>query len=136
MNSVPWSLISLRLCIAGLIVLSATNCSELAPEVSEHPPIEVPQTPSDQVDVNAILREPDLYLARALSHYRSDQINTAREIVNVIRDSPHIHETLSADGEFLLGLLSAHFALDIGRDANELVRDLKPASSFAASRRT
>lgn len=128
MNSVPWSLISLRLCIAGLIVLCASNCSEVAPEVTEQSPIKVSQTPSDQFDVSAILREPGLYLERALVHYRSNRINTAHEIVNVVRDHPNIHAMLSPEGEFLLGLLSAHFALDIGRDANELVRDLKPAS--------
>ncbi|MCY4128702.1 MAG: penicillin-binding protein activator [Gammaproteobacteria bacterium] len=128
MNSVPWSLISLRLCLAGLIVLSATNCSELAPEVPERPAIKVQQTPSDQFNISAILREPDLYLERALDYYRSDRINIAREIVNVVRDAATDRVLLSADGEFLLKLLVAHFELDIGRDPSELVRDLRPVS--------
>lgn len=113
-----------------MIVLCATNCSELAPEVAETPPTAVQQAPADQFDAHTILRNPDLHLERALVHYRYERFNAAREIVDVIRDEPNIHETLSANGQFMLGLLSAHFALDINRDADALVRDLKPTSTL------
>ncbi len=128
MNSVPWSLIALRLCIAGLIVLCAASCSETAPEVKQQPPVEPPQTSSDAFNVNAILSDPDLYLERALKHYRSDRIDTAREIVNIVTDSSGGSARLSPSGLFRLGLLRAHFALDIGRDANDLVIALNPVS--------
>ena len=88
----------------------------------------VQQPPSDQFDIGLILREPELHLELALDHYRSDRIDLAREIVNVIRDGFDDHEMLPASGRFLLNLLGAHFALDIGHDANELVRDLRPTS--------
>lgn len=129
MYSVPWSLIALRLCIASLIVLCLTNCSELAPEVEEYPPVETLQPAANQFDVSAILSEPDVHLWIALDHYRSGRIDSAREIFNIVRDHPNEHDALSANARFVFGLLSAHFTLDIGRDASELARALRPASA-------
>ena len=90
--------------------------------------MEVHQPATDQFDINAILNDPDRYLELALDHYRASRIDIAREIVNVVRDYPNDREILSANARFLLTLLSAHFALDIGRDANQLVRGLRPTS--------
>ena len=110
--------------------MCATSCSELAPEVEEQPPVALPQMPTDQFDVNAILSDPERHLQRALEQYRSNRVDTAREIVNIISDNVHRNVQLSPNALFQLGLLRAHFALDIGRDANDLVRDLKPASEL------
>ncbi|MCY3858606.1 MAG: penicillin-binding protein activator [Gammaproteobacteria bacterium] len=110
--------------------MSVTNCSELAPEVTERPPTQVPPPSSDPFDVTAILQDPDRHLTLALEHYRSGEIDIAREIVNIVRDHPDELEMLSGDGRFLLALLSAQFALDIGRDADQLVHDLQPNSTL------
>ena len=119
----------MRLCIAGLIVLCVASCNELAPEVVAQPPVALPQTAMDRFDVDAILNDPDLHLRRALQHYRSNQIDTAREIVNIIVDDSDREERLTPSARFYLGLLRSHFTLDIGRDANELIRHLKPVST-------
>ena len=129
MNSVPWSLIALRLSIVGLIVLCASSCSELAPEVPEQPPIEPRQTTTDPFSASSILSDPERYLRRAIQHYRSDQTDTAHEIVNVISENAGSVAQLSPSGQFRLALLRAHFALDSGRDADEFVGELKPGSS-------
>ncbi|MCY4093821.1 MAG: penicillin-binding protein activator [Gammaproteobacteria bacterium] len=102
------------------------NCSELAPEVTERPPVEVHKPTSDALNVNTILREPDRYLTLAMDHYRSGEADSAREIVNIIRDHPDELEVLSSNGRFLIALLSAHFTLDIGRDVSQLVHNLQP----------
>ena len=114
------------MCIACLIVLCLASCSELAPEVTERPPVEVHQPTSDALNVNTILREPDRYLTLAMDHYRSGEADSAREIVNIIRDHPDELEVLSSNGRFLIALLSAHFMLDIGRDVSQLVHNLQP----------